>query len=68
LCKVFIFARIELYGGVSLTLSSFSFMQDFIVELILIINYEMVCAVGKWDNRSVWQTPTKAASHSYSKT
>jgi hypothetical protein len=49
--------------GVTLFFALLFLMESFIKEFILVINNEVVRAVGKGDHRSVWQTPAEAPGY-----
>jgi hypothetical protein len=66
--KVFALTFRDLNLWVPLFLTLLFLMESFIKEFILVINDEMIGAIGKWDDRSVWQTPPKASSHCNSET
>jgi hypothetical protein len=65
--KVLALAFRDLHLWVSFFLTLLFLVESFIKEFILVINDEVVGAVSKRYHRSVWQAPTKAPSHSYSK-
>ena len=59
--EILFLAGRKLYSRVSLLLLFRSQVQGLVIELVLVINDEVICAISKGHNRGVRQTPTEAA-------